>query len=266
MFDRFNRRLNYLRISVTDRCNLRCVYCMPETGISLLSHDAILSFEEIAEFTRIAVECGIDKVRLTGGEPLVRKGIVTLVSMLKPIEGIRDFSMTTNGQLLAEFARPLKQAGLQRVNVSLNTLDPARYRNIARGGDVNRTLQGIEAAQAAGLTPIKINCVIEHSPDEPDAKDVSAFGNQHGFEVRFIRKMTLETGEFWKVEGGTGGDCHQCNRLRLTADGILKPCLFNDISINVRDYGMREALQKASDLKPEAGSTSTHNRFYRIGG
>ena len=129
MYDRFNRNINYLRISVTDRCNLRCIYCMPEKGIHLLRHEDILSFDEIADFTRVAVANGVTKVRITGGEPLVRKGIVTLVGMISAIKGIKDLSMTTNGVLLKQFAQDLRAAGLQRVNISLDTIDPEKICN-----------------------------------------------------------------------------------------------------------------------------------------
>ena len=132
MFDRFNRKLDYLRISVTDRCNLRCTYCMPVEGIRLFQHNEILSFDEIAGFTRVAVEKGVRKVRITGGEPLVRKEITTLVRMISEIKGIEDFSMTTNGTLLNRYAHDLKRAGLQRVNISLDTVDPEKYRSITR--------------------------------------------------------------------------------------------------------------------------------------
>ena len=156
---------------MTDRCNLRCVYCMPAEGVPLARHEDILSFEEIAEVTRTAVEMGVDKVRITGGEPLVRRGITRLVEMLAGIGGIRDLAMTTNGVLLAEFAAGLKQAGLGRTNVSLDTVDPQRYRRITRGGELTRALAGIDAAAAAGLTPVKLNCVVEESSCEPDAQE-----------------------------------------------------------------------------------------------
>lgn len=166
MFDRFNRKLNYLRISVTDRCNLRCTYCMPEEGIKLFRHEEILSYDEIVEFTRIAVANGVTKVRLTGGEPLVRKGIVSLVRMISEIDGIRDLSMTTNGTLLKEYARELRDAGLHRVNISLDTIDPVKFRSITRFGNIGDVFDGIDSARNAGLFPIKINCVVKESKDE----------------------------------------------------------------------------------------------------
>ncbi|MBN1387648.1 MAG: radical SAM protein, partial [Bacteroidales bacterium] len=146
MYDRYNRRINYLRVSVTDRCNLRCRYCMPAEGIKLISHDDILSFDEITDFVKVAVDMGIDKVRLTGGEPLVRKDLPVLVEMLAGIKGIKDFSMTTNGTLLGKFAKTLADAGLQRVNISLDTMDPLKYTWLTRRGDLNQALEGIDAA------------------------------------------------------------------------------------------------------------------------
>lgn len=266
MYDRYNRNIHYLRISVTDRCNLRCVYCMPERGVNLIKHENILSFEEIASFTKIAASNGIDKVRITGGEPLIRKNIVYLVELLANISGIIDLSLTTNGILLAEFAELLKEAGLRRVNVSLDTVDPEKYKEITRGGDLNRVMQGIDAAEKAGLLPIKINCVVKESSGEPDAIRVKAFCESRKFHVRFIHQMNLETGEYAVVEGGIGGDCKLCNKLRLSSDGRLRPCLFNDLSFNVRKIGAEKALRMAIEAKPECGTRSYQNRFNRIGG
>jgi GTP 3',8-cyclase len=266
MYDSFNRKINYLRISVTDRCNLRCKYCMPEDGVKLLQHKDILSFEEIVDVASIAFLMGIDKVRITGGEPLVRKGIVDLVSMLKALEGISDLSLTTNGQLLEVFAKPLADAGLQRINISLDTVDPDHYTELTRGGDIRNVVKGIVAAKKAGLSPIKLNCVVENSSDEPDAIGVADFGKQMGLDVRFIRRMQLHKGSFSIVEGGSGGDCEHCNRLRLTADGKLKPCLFNDLEFDVRKLGAEEAIKQAIQMKPECGIMNSKNLFYNIGG
>jgi len=266
MYDRYNRNIHYLRISVTDRCNLRCKYCMPEKGIKLLRHGDILSFEEIVSFTRVAVEKGVDKVRITGGEPLTRKNIAYLVQLLADIDGIKDLSLTTNGILLEEFAKSLKQAGLNRVNVSLDTVDPGRYKEITRGGDFDRVMRGIDAAEAARLLPIKINCVVHKSSDEPDALDVKAFCRRRNFNVRFIHQMNLETGEYAPVEGGTGGNCEICNKLRLSSDGYLRPCLFNDLSFNVRTLGAEKAIHMAIEAKPECGTKSVQNKFNVIGG
>lgn len=265
MFDRFGRKIDYLRVSVTDRCNLRCTYCMGENGIALLRHEDILRFEEIAEVVREAVAMGVTKVRLTGGEPLVRRGIITLVAMLRDIEGIADLAMSTNGILLAEFAEPLAQAGLRRVNVSLDAVDRARFAAITRGGDVQAVFDGIRAARRAGLTPVKLNCVIQQTPEEPDARAVAAYAAAENLEVRFIRRMSLADGEFSVVIGGSGGDCVHCNRLRLSSDGMLRPCLFSDIGFSVRELGPREAILRAISEKPECG-TSSHAHFHAIGG
>jgi GTP 3',8-cyclase len=266
MFDSYNRRINYLRISVTDRCNLRCTYCMPAEGIALMQHNDILSFEEIIDVVDAALALGVDKIRITGGEPLVRKGIVTLIQMIALKPGVQDLGMTTNGQLLETFAQPLKDAGLHRVNVSLDTMDPERYRQVTRGGEIENVLKGIEASVKAGLSPVKINCVIVKSPAEPDAVEVAEFGKKLGLQVRFIRQMDLEKGEFYIVDGGSGGDCSTCNRLRLTANGMIKPCLFNDMEYNIRELGAYEALQLALGNKPSCGTINRHSEFYNIGG
>ena len=266
MFDSYNRRINYLRISVTDRCNLRCTYCMPAEGIALMQHNDILTFEEIMEVVDAAIEAGVDKVRITGGEPLVRKGIVNLVKMIASRTAIRDLGMTTNGQLLEPFAPMLKEAGLHRINVSLDTLNPEKYKQITRGGEIEKVLNGIDASMKAGLSPVKINCVISKSSSEPDALEVAEYGKKLGLQVRFIRQMDLEKGEFYIVDGGSGGDCSTCNRLRLTANGMIKPCLFNDMEYSVRELGSRQALQHALGNKPSCGTINRHGEFYNIGG
>ncbi len=264
--DPFGRLIDYLRISVTDRCNLRCEYCMPAAGVQLVRHEDVLSYEEIAAFVRTAVRLGVTKVRLTGGEPLARRGVVSLVRMLSGIRGIHDLAMSSNGVLLPRFAEELKAAGLQRVNISLDAVAPERYAAITRGGDVESVFRGIAAAREAGLTPIKLNCVVSSSTQETDAQQVAAFARQNGLEVRFIRRMSLETGEFSVVEGGHGGDCPRCNRLRLSSDGWLRPCLFSDVKVNIRGLTAEEAIRRALDLKPEAGTASRRNRMYHVGG
>ncbi len=266
MKDRYGRAINYLRVSVTDRCNLRCHYCMPKEGVVFLNRESILSFDEIDDVVRTAVGLGVTKVRLTGGEPLVRRGISTLVSMVRNIPGVRDLGMTTNGQLLAEHAEGLAEAGLDRVNVSLDTMDPDRYREITRGGDITHVLSGIEAAREAGLTPIKLNCVVSESSAEPDAQAVARFGHAEDFEVRFIRRMSFADGSFSVVEGGAGGDCPRCNRMRLSSDGLLRPCLFSDLGFSVREYGPEKAFRMAVCYKPEAGEPCSHNWISGIGG
>jgi len=266
MIDRFGRRIDYLRVSVTDRCNLRCVYCMPTEGVPLIPHERVLSFEEIREVVRAAAEMGVRKVRLTGGEPLVRRGIVTLVEMLAEAGGVEDLAMSTNGVLLADFAEPLRRAGLRRVNVSLDTVDAERFREVTRGGDVARVLAGIDAALAAGLRPVKLNCVVETSSAEPDAQGVAAYAAEVGLGVRYIRRMDLEAGRFWAVEGGHGGDCARCNRLRLSSDGLIRPCLFSDLAFSVRELGARGALAEAVGAKPQSGHAPRRDGLYTIGG
>ena len=266
MLDHYNRNINYLRISVTDRCNLRCVYCMPREGVEWVPHSEVLSYNEIVEVVKTAVPLGIDKVRLTGGEPLVRKGIIYLVEEIAGIDGIRDFGMTTNGILLDRFALPLKQAGLHRVNISLDTLDPDEYRSITRNGNLHDVLHGIKAAQDAGFNSIKINCVIKESPDEKNARQVAHFCQENNLEVRFILQMDLEDGHFHKVIGGSGGDCSECNRLRLTSTGDIIPCLFSDLAFNIKKHGISEALELAVSQKPESGSCSHINTFHSLGG
>lgn len=266
MLDRFNRNITYLRVSVTDRCNLRCIYCMPEKGIKLLSHDEILSFEEIVDVCKSAVDLGVNKIRLTGGEPLVRKGIVDLISSISKIEGVDDLNMTTNGILLGQFAQQLKDAGLMRINISLDTLDPDEYKRITRGGDIQDVIKGIVAAQKAGLEPVKINAVIFDKNDNSMKIALKDFASKMGLQIRFISQMNLETGEFTVVEGGTGGDCAICNRIRLTANGFIKPCLFSDDEYSVREMGVKEALLKAVMYKPAKGVSCSHRNFYNIGG
>jgi cyclic pyranopterin phosphate synthase len=266
MYDRFNRKINYLRISVTDRCNLRCIYCMPAEGIKLLRHEDILTFDEITEMVTAAISLGIDKFRLTGGEPLVRKGITELVRMISSVPGIKDLSMTTNGTLLEEFAGELQNAGLQRVNISLDTVDPARFSRLTRGGDLAKVYKGIEAARKSGLHPIKINCVVLNSSTGEDAIAMKKYGEENGFQVRFIHQMNLAKGKFSIVEGGDGGNCSICNRLRLTSNGYVKPCLFNALGFFVRELGPYEALRLAIENKPEYGTYNNSEQFYNIGG
>lgn len=266
MFDRFNRKINYLRISVTDRCNLRCVYCMPEEGVKLLDHADILTFDEIVNVVKAAVRKGVDKVRLTGGEPLVRKGIVDLVQMIGEVDGIDDYSMTTNGILLDRYADDLVKAGLHRVNISLDTLNPEKFRQITRGGDIQKVFDGINAAKKAGLKPIKINCVIKDNKQEQDAVEVTKFCEENGLYIRYIKEMDLEKGEFSVVQGGSGGDCGKCNRIRLTANGLIKPCLFSDLGYGVRELGPERAIDMAIANKPASGHENHTGKFYNIGG
>ncbi len=193
--DSFQRPINYLRISVTDRCNLRCAYCMPAEGVSLMSHSDILSYEEIYTIVKTAAELGINKVRLTGGEPLVRDGLPELLRMLRGIDTIDDISLTTNGTMLAQYAAELKQAGLQRVNISLDTLKADRFESITRCGNLEDTLSGIEAAKSAGLNPVKINVVVMSGINDDELPDFAAKTINEGWHVRFIELMPLSGDE-----------------------------------------------------------------------
>lgn len=266
MIDPWGRMIDYLRISVTDRCDLRCRYCRPGERTPPLPRSRILRFDEIEAVARAAIRLGVKKIRLTGGEPLMRADLGTLVGMLASIYGLRDLAMTTNGLRLAAHAAGLAAAGLRRVNVSLDAMDPGRFAAITGGGDVRRVLEGIDAARRHGLEPVKLNCVVSASVDEPDARDVAWFARREGLQARFIRQMDLAHGRFSRVEGGQGGDCPRCTRLRLTADGRVRPCLFSDLSFDVRELGPEEALERAAARKPRAGSACTSREIHSIGG
>ena len=265
MYDQFNRRINYLRISLTDRCNLRCSYCVPAEGVSLMPKKDILSHEEIVEVVKVGATLGINKIRLTGGEPLMCDNIVELTAQIKSIKGIDEVGMTTNGTRLSKYAKPLKEAGLDRVNVSLDTLDTVKFTRITKGS-LTDVLEGIEAAVEVGLSPVKINFVRMKGVNEEDEQEVKNFCTAKGLQIRFIRQMHLETGEFYPVEGGEGGICSLCNRLRLTANGTIKPCLHSDFGFNIRDYGIEQAYMNALRMKPEKGIGSKTHQFYNIGG
>ncbi len=279
--DTFNRPISYLRVSVTDRCDLRCVYCMPAEGINWRPHEEVLRYEEIERVVRAAASLGITKARLTGGEPLVRRGLVDLVSMISRIPGIDDLAMTTNGILLARYAEELKVAGLKRVNVSLDTLRPERFRRITRLGRLSDTLGGISAAKEAGLVPVKTNTVVIRGLNDDEVADFARLTRAPDWHVRFIEVMPVgdnadwagngyvpmgevrerierELGELIPAKLAAGGGparyyrlpdaqgsigfitpisehfCYQCNRLRLTADGKLRPCLLSDSEIDLR--------------------------------
>jgi len=191
MLDNFNRHINYLRVSITDRCNLRCMYCMPKEGLSLIGHDDILRYEEIGRIVRIAVDMGIRKIRLTGGEPLVRRGVVDFISSLKTIPNLRDISLTTNGILLEAFAEKLFHAGVKRINISLDSLNPEKYKRITRGGDLSAVLRGIDEVHRIGFSPIKINIVAIKGVNDDE---ILAFANvcaNKPYQIRFIELMRL---------------------------------------------------------------------------
>jgi cyclic pyranopterin phosphate synthase len=276
-------RVDYLRLSITDRCNLRCTYCMPPEGVKARGHDQILSYEEMAAFTRVAAGLGISKVRITGGEPLVRVGCADLVGMLSRTSGIRDISLTTNGVLLPRFAEELAKAGLKRVNVSLDSLDPVRFARITRGGRLEDTFAGLDAAFMAGFSPVKINTLLLPGVEE-ELDSFVQLTREFDVHVRFIEFMPLDRrvagddlggegrllpagdllrrlmaghvlvahdgpyghgpAQYWQVPGARGtvgfiagvSDhfCESCNRLRLTADGRLRTCLFSGGEVDIR--------------------------------
>ncbi len=321
--DRFNRDISYLRVSVTDRCNLRCVYCMPPDGVPWLPHANILRYEEIVRVVRVGASLGISKVRITGGEPLVRKGIASLVGMLAAIPGVDDLAMTTNGTLLAEHAQELADAGLHRVNMSLDTLRPERFRTITRCGALADVERGYRAAQEAGLTPIKFNMVLMRGVNDDEVVDFAQKTLSEAFHIRFIEEMPvglsgrarfmpiseareqieaafgpleavrLRAGNgpasYYRIPGAEGTIgfisavtnhfCYRCNRLRLTADGNLRPCLLSNEEIPLReplrsgisDEELRSLFLSAVAAKPERhhlleGSIPGGRNMSQIGG
>lgn len=302
--DTYQRTIDYLRISITDRCNLRCVYCMPEEGVTVCSHDDILRYEEIERVVRAAAGLGVRKIRLTGGEPLARLGVADLVRALARIPGIEDIAMTTNGMLLRRYAGLLAEAGLHRVNISLDTLRPERFRAITRWGDLDTALDGIDAAFAAGLEPVKINTVVMRGQNDDEVVDLARKTLDARWHVRFIEWMPVgDAARDWrarvvsaaeirarieaelgplvpaKVNGagparthklpdaaGTLGFigavsehfCASCNRLRLTADGKLRPCLLAADELDLRaplrqgasEADIKALLREAIRVKP----------------
>ncbi len=200
MTDTFNRPMRDLRISVTDRCNFRCTYCMPFDEYTWIDKKEILSFEEIARLTRLFVKLGVDKIRLTGGEPLVRQSIEELIGQLSQIHGLKDISLTTNGSLLAEKATSLKSAGLNRINVSVDTLDADKFKRITKRGDLDKVLQGLFTAKKVGLLPIKINAVIERGVNDDDVLNLVEFSRENGFAIRFIEYMDVGNSNNWSSQ------------------------------------------------------------------
>lgn len=265
MFDRFERAITYLRISVTDKCNLRCMYCMPADGVPRRRHDEMLSLERIAEAAAVAVRLGVTKIRLTGGEPLVKKGIVELVRMLAGIPGLEHLAMTTNGTLLAPLAVALRDAGLDSVNVSLDTLNPVRYAALTRGGDMREALAGLRAALDAGL-PVKINTVVLHDTTPAEIEGMRAFAAAQGAALQLINHFELTE----KKKDGYRFDrppaCAGCNRLRLLADGMLKPCLHSDREVPLDFSRLEESFREAVAAKPLRGGVCTGRAMSQIGG
>jgi cyclic pyranopterin phosphate synthase len=268
LLDRFNRKIDYLRISVTDRCNHRCVYCMPDEPFACRSRSEILSYEQIGSVVEVAAGMGITKVRLTGGEPLVRRDIEWLVAKLAAIEGIHELCMTTNGSLLATKAATLKRSGLSRVNISIDSLDATKYRRITRGGSLRRVLAGVDAAIEVGLTPIKINMVILDDTTEDDLEMMKAFCRQKGLQLQKIMQFSLydraDLSRRFQTERPP--QCSLCNRLRLTADGFLKPCLFSDNEVRVDFSDIAGSILMAVERKPVNGTSCRNRPMSEIGG
>lgn len=287
MRDQFNRDLTYLRVSITDRCNLRCTYCMPEEGVESMPHEELLSYEELFIVIEKFVELGVKKLRITGGEPLVRKDVVKFIEKVASLNKLEDIAMTTNGILLKELAIPLKKAGLHRVNISLDTMNPERYRYMTRGGDLRTVIDGINVAKEAGLK-IKINCVVNKGINDDEIGQFIQLTKEWGVDVRFIELMPIgqniqyaqdhfysnemilsqfpelkevkaedisSPARYYQLEGAQGkvglisplscNFCAYCNRLRLTPDGKLKPCLHSDIEID-----LKTALRTNQDIVP----------------
>lgn len=268
LLDRFNRKIDYLRISVTDRCNYRCVYCMGRMGFVHKKHSDILSYEQIESIARVAGQMGITKVRLTGGEPLVRRDIERLVAKLAAIEGIQQICMTTNGSLLAEMAAKLKRSGLSGVNISIDSLEADRYCWITGGGDLQKVLAGVDAAIEAQLVPIKINMVILEDTTEEDIEEMKAFCRRKGVQLQRIMQFSLydrvDLSRWFAAERPP--KCSDCNRLRLTADGFLKPCLFSDAEIKIDFNDIAGCILEAVAKKPESGSSCRNRTMSQIGG
>jgi len=265
MFDLFDRHIDYLRISVTDKCNLRCRYCMPAEGVPHREHGEFLSLERIAEVVRVGVGLGITKVRLTGGEPLVKRGIVELVRLLRGISGLEHLGMTTNGVLLARLAEPLRRAGLDSLNVSLDTLDPERYREITRVGDIRRVLEGIEAARRAGF-PIKLNMVVLDDTGSEAIEAMRRFCAERGLSLQLINHYALGEEKLDTYRFDRPPACGACNKIRLLADGTLKPCLHSNREFPLDPEDIEGSLRRTVAAKPERGGACTNRPMVGIGG
>lgn len=326
LVDGFSRPITYLRISVTDKCNLRCVYCMPEGGLPWLRRDEILTYEEIVEIVAAAARAGVRSIRLTGGEPLLRRDLHRLIGAIAAVPGIDDIALSTNGLLLAQQLDELIAAGLRRVNLSLDTLQPERFEAIARRPGLEAVLAGIDAVVDAGLTPLKLNCVVMRGSNDDELLDFARLTKERPIFVRFIEVMPVHEnvdlqrdtyvsadeileriaaiGELRAVAGPGGNGparyfafdgaagavgvisplshdyCDRCNRVRLTADGRLRLCLFGDHALDLRTplragatpEELTELLASAMLIKPQRhhlrlGETSSRMRaFSEIGG
>ena len=288
MKDNYGRNINYLRISVTDRCNLRCVYCMPEEGVKSLSHEEILRFEDTIKIVKAAATLGINKIRYTGGEPLVMKDIDKLIYETSKVQGIDDIALTTNGILLSDMAEDLKKAGLKRVNISLDTLDKDKFKSITRIGDLDKVMEGIYKCLSIGLQPVKINTVLMRGINDMEFEDFLNLTREIPVDIRFIELMPIgegvkmyeknklsfmeilevhpelikieteksSTAELYKLKGAKGRIgfispvsckfCTDCNKIRLTSTGTIKPCLHSKEEINLRKYLNDEEMLTAA--------------------
>lgn len=306
MLDSYNREINYLRVSITDRCNLRCNYCIPKEGLSLIGHDDILRYEEILRIIRVAARTGINKIRITGGEPLVRRGVVDFVASVTALGDLRDISLTTNGILLEAYAAKLFTAGMKRINISLDSLDPQKYSLITGGGDLSKVLSGIDEVHRIGFSPIKINTVAIKGFNDDEILDFAELSLHNPYQIRFIELMTLGhvardnnnqyvsntvireiigrryhlepidgkrnkmdgPAQIYRIEDAVGEIgfisplshkfCHECNRLRLTADGHLRICLLSDEVVDLKgplrggcsDADLSDLIKRAITQKP----------------
>ncbi len=265
MFDRYERSITYLRISVTDRCNLRCLYCTPPEGAPRRAHGTLLTFAQMADAARAAVGLGVRKIRLTGGEPLMRGGIVDLVRMLAATEGLEQLAMTTNATLLAPLAAPLRGAGLKSVNISLCSLEAARYRELTRGGDIEAALAGLRAALDAGL-PVKVNMVVLGDTPEEEVALMKSFCASRGARLQLIDHYKLTEQKKNRSAFDRPPSCDNCDRIRLTADGMLKPCLHTDDEVRLDFTKPEESLKQAILRKPRRGGACTNRVMPQIGG
>ena len=315
MEDTFGRTITYLRLSVTDLCNYRCCYCMAPEGVEKTAHGAVCSLEELRDMTAAAVACGVRKVRITGGEPLVRRGIVELCRMVKEIPGVKELCLTTNGSLLGPLALPLREAGVDRLNISVDTLRPDRFRTITRLGELSQVWEGIQAAEAAGFSQLKLNCVLMGGVNDAEIKDFVNLTKTHPWQVRFIELMPMGVCAGWDrrtflpvetvrercselepvgTEGvascyrlpGAAGTvgliapmshvfCGDCSRIRITADGKLKPCLHSGEEIPLRGLtgaDLVQAVRQGIARKPERhhlerrGGSEARRSMNEIGG
>ena len=265
MLDSYNREITYLRISVTDRCNLRCRYCMPEEGVALRDHADFLSFEQIRDIVKAGAELGIRKIRLTGGEPLVKKGIADLVKLIREVPGIEHLGMTTNGILLPRYIDALKAAGLSSVNISLDTLDPERYTEITRGGILRDVVAGVDAA-LTGRLPVKINMVVLEGTTPEEIDRMKSFCLDREIKLQFIGQYSLFEEKRDAHTFDRPPDCRKCNRIRLLADGKLKPCLHSNTEIPVDFSDIGDSIRKTILSKPDRGCSCTNRNMVEIGG